>query len=189
MKLRAETVYTEGLLKRFAKFNLFKKSRGALKLFLLEFLLLTLSVLSAFLAFKRKSRCHFRFHADWLSLAVICLGLFIFILIMMVKLPKAIAKNSKSIIGSKLSYIFSDDKVIITVNNSRPSASIYNHIYAGYAYFEKIYETKSAFYMYIEEQKQAYILEKSGIDEGNLIQLQELLKGKVSKGKYIKRGR
>ena len=174
MIVKAKTEYTMELLKKFSRFNAFKNQSQIITYCLLELLILGLVGLSIF-------RATISGNAEDVTVAIIYTIILSFILpLTLWLLPLLTAKMSKGIIGAVNSYEFFDDEIV--VESSLPTAS--GKTNSKYSYFEKIYETKDTFYLYISKQ-QAFILRKSDIIEGNASDLQNIFKSKISPKKYI----
>jgi hypothetical protein len=174
MIVKAKTEYTMKLLKKFMRFNSVKNQRQIITYCFLELIMLGIVGFSNFMAITRGN-------SEDVTIAIIFTIIFPFIVPLIVLLwPLLTAKMSKGAIGAINLYEFSDDEIVIESSLTTANAKTN----ADYSYFENIYETKDAFYLYISKQ-QAYILSKSDIIEGNVSDLQNLFKKNYSFNKYI----
>jgi len=174
MIVKAKTVYTMDLFKKFARFNSLRNRSQIIIYCITELIVLGFVGFSIFLALTSGN-------SEDITNAIILAVTFPFIVPVTLLLMQLLtAKMSKGAIGAVTLYEFFADEVVIesSLTNVNGKAN------ANYSYFEKVYETKDTFYLYISKY-QAFLLRKSDIIEGNVSDLQNLFRRNLPLNKYI----
>jgi len=180
MTIKARTDYTEKSIKNFAKFNMFRFPWQIITYAILEFIMLCFSVGLFSMMFSGPKEIRIIMIPVLAVPAILVLGAVPFALW---RLPAKTAKMSRRMFGAAVFYEFSEDEIII--NSMLPTNT--GQVRANYQYFDKVYETKTAFYLFISK-REAFVLEKAGITEGSISDLQELFRKNIPGKKYIRKG-
>jgi hypothetical protein len=168
MTTTATTVYTEDVLKRFVRFDLTRRRGRLIGLGILELGLLWIVVNNIRVA-----------GVDG-SFATIEALLLPFVLPALVLFMYTFANRAnRRIIDAVNHYVVSDYEIVI--DSTIPT--VIGQMRAGYGYFERIYETKDVFYLYASAAT-AFILQKSDITQGSVVDLQNSLRKSVPPDKY-----
>ena len=171
MMVNAKTEYTKETLLTFAQFNARKQPAQIVVYVVLELLLAFISSLLMLMSGTTAE----------LIISIVLAPIFLLVVPATILItPRFVAKMSKGMIGAVNTYEFSDDGIVI--ESTLPMAA--GQTKAGYNYFESIYETKDAFYLFISKQ-QAFIMNKSDITEESISDLQELFTKNIPPSKYI----
>ena len=174
MIVKAQTVYTKDLLKKFMRFNSCKKPSQIIIYCFLELFMLGLVGFSIIKAISMGS-------AEDIIVAIIFTAIFPFVVpLVLLLLPVLLTSMNKSAIGAVNNYEFYDNEAIVV--STVPSAS--GQTKAKYSFFESVYETKDIFYLYISKRR-AFVLKKQDITEGSISDLKTIFKNNLPTKKYI----
>jgi|GEM_PF-2562629 len=179
MIIKARTVYTESVIKKFTKFSMFRAPAQIIKYVVLELLMIHLTVYLLFIPFSAAGEAKIFMLPIVMAVSLFLLAIVPITLLMY---PSKMVKLSKKLFNSVAVYEFSENEVFI--DSTLPTAV--GRTKAGYNYFEITYETKDAFYLFISKQR-AYLLNKSDIFEGSAEDLRELLIKNMPPKKHVDR--
>lgn len=176
MTIKARTEYTEAIVLKLVRSNLFKNPIMVAVYIILEYFMVSVSINAIRQAISE----------EWpVFLAAIFAVIFPLIIpCAILATPKFAAKKGNAL-GAVIAYEFSDQEIIIDAVTKTETT----HIQIEYSLFKRVCETKDAFYLYIQRQ-QAYVVGKTDITEGSALDLRNLLmKNSAEAGyKYITKG-
>lgn len=178
MIVKARTVYTKEITEKLARFGASRYPGQIVAYIFLELFMLGLVAWSIYMGISMGTT------KDIIIAAVFTVVFPFLCPLVILLLPKLVARMSKSVIGGVNIYVFTD--AVVYIESALPTA-IGNSTFS-YAHFDSVYETRDTYYLFITKQ-QAFVLNKSDIFEGSYYDLKYLLTSNLPPEKYIVKGR
>lgn len=173
MEIKATTTYSFELLRNFNKFHLFYRLKWFIPFFVILEIILLIILIS--------SLCFSNIYENSFTIVVNIINILIFPIIFLI-IPNIRSRLSKNLFGTEHNFIFNEEGVTIIL--SSPDSNGKSEI--KYDCFEKVYETKDCFYIYLTKLA-AYPLPKKDVKENKCEDLIKLLRSKLPTKKYITR--
>jgi len=183
--VRVKFVFNEDMIKRFAEASRFSGQTPNRKTTVMLLAALASLVLLGILVYYT-SAVDFKWFAELIrfflsTMFVVFLTIGIVVLIAIIA-PNFAAKTYSKAIGSTYEYVFNE----YGFSNSMKSQLSDSQTTAYYGLLDRVIETNDSFYLFFH-QAQAFIVEKSGVYEGSIQELQHYLKQGVPPDKYTVR--
>lgn len=169
MEIKTSTVYTYEAFKDFYRFSVFQGKYGKIGKYVL---LIFCPVALIFLSMQLK---------DFIILFLFISFIFIYAFIFYFIMPKKAYKTQLNVFNGSNVIIFKSDEIKVTITNCGFSANSSIQYFALY----KIYETEKYFYLYLNKRA-AYVIAKTGINNGTIEELRAFLKKKLGQKGYVK---